>query len=582
MKVKRLNGAPSDATRSTPMPSYRAGLRSLPSVETPAPTGAEGLRERVCARLKEIGVERGDGLVLGVSGGADSVALLRVLSGIAPDLGVGLRVLHAHHGLRPPPEADGDAAFVETLCYSLGVPCETVHLPVREVARARGQSLEDAARGLRRQALLTHRERHGMRAILLAHHLEDQAETVLLRLVRGSGAAGLGGMEVCTPDGIVRPFLPERRETLRTYLKSLSQPWREDATNGEDGPERNRVRHGVLPVLESLRPGAATRIALAARVLHEDAALLEELAGSWLVARNDPNVGPWMMVQAEAWRKAPASLRRQWIRLACRRLGLPMPSWPFADAWSTWPETVTARPDSPHLRLAWDAQGAHLFARFTPSAWPLAEWNGSEGARPVAAESLPAAAADRAPAARGPRLQMLPVGDCTRPPGPLHAHARAADAARWILRPAALGETVAGWEPSAPMRLAEIREILRRAGVPSPLRARVQVLAVRLTGAVLWLPGHSTLQSPSHPGAGPAAVPVRGADAGEVGMAAPCGAYPVEDARAAQLHPGRLESGAATASDVCLVWQPAAVSEAGGRRVSDDTWHEALQSLLRP
>jgi tRNA(Ile)-lysidine synthase len=189
----------------------------------------------------------------GVSGGADSVALLHLLHRH------GFRdivVCHLDHGLRGRAGV-GDARFVEALAGGLGYRCEVGRVEVRALMRESGDSLETAARQARHEFFAGCARRHRCPRLLLAHHADDQAETVLWNLLRGS--RGLRGMKECQPLAVagrqievIRPLLSLRRENLRGWLAAEGLRWREDATNAEPVAARNRLRHEVLPLLSEI------------------------------------------------------------------------------------------------------------------------------------------------------------------------------------------------------------------------------------------------------------------------------------------------------------------------------------------
>ncbi len=193
--------------------------------------------------------------VLGaLSGGCDSVVLARMLLA-AQERGLCTLTLgHVHHGLRP--EADGEEAFVRSTAAALGVKLWVERVDARASAGATGQSLEQAARALRRQALARMASAAECRCVALGHHMDDQAETVLLRILRGTGPRGLGAMGGCEPlplaEGrvwLIRPQLGFRREELRAIAIRAHLAWVEDASNRDLGLLRNRVRHELLPQL---------------------------------------------------------------------------------------------------------------------------------------------------------------------------------------------------------------------------------------------------------------------------------------------------------------------------------------------
>jgi tRNA(Ile)-lysidine synthase len=194
-------------------------------------------------------------VLVGVSGGADSVALLFVLRALAACRPAPARlvVAHARHDLRA--EAAADAAFVCGLAGRLGLPCVVRDLPVRAAVDVRGEGVEALARRLRMDFLADVAGEHGARHVVVAHTADDQAETILHRILRGTGPAGLRGMaparELCAGVSLLRPLLSVPRQVVRDYLVSLGQEWREDATNADAAYARNFLRHEILPRCES-------------------------------------------------------------------------------------------------------------------------------------------------------------------------------------------------------------------------------------------------------------------------------------------------------------------------------------------
>lgn len=195
-------------------------------------------------------------VVLGVSGGADSVALLRLA--IAAKVRAGgagrLFVAHVNHGLRPA-EATDDEKWLVNYCKKLDVPLETCHVDVAALAAQQGDGLEAAARQARYEFLRRSSERLGARFVALAHTADDQVETVLQRLVRGTGLAGLAGMprqrSLSPTATLVRPLLSARRQDVLNYLAEIGQDFRTDASNLDRRFTRNRLRHDLLPLLRS-------------------------------------------------------------------------------------------------------------------------------------------------------------------------------------------------------------------------------------------------------------------------------------------------------------------------------------------
>ena len=232
-------------------------------------------------------IEEGRCILAAVSGGADSMCLLEILRELQAKAGFQLRVLHVHHGLRE--SAEGDLEYVAGYCAASGIPFEAVRVDAAGYAAEAGMSVEEAARHLRYEALESAAERWDCEnkpksdsessqqtedihcRIAVAHHLEDQAETVLFNLVRGSRLRGLRGM-LPVNGRIIRPLLECSRREIEDYLRERGITWREDETNEDIRYARNLLRREVMPLLEKINAGAVQHIAKAA----EEAAETEE------------------------------------------------------------------------------------------------------------------------------------------------------------------------------------------------------------------------------------------------------------------------------------------------------------------
>lgn len=206
----------------------------------------------------------GGRVLAAVSGGPDSVCLAHWLSVQARRKRLTVKLVHIHHGLRGR-ESDRDAAFVLKLGLSLGLPVAVLHADVKGLARARGMGLEEAGRKERYRLLATHARRGRFCAVATGHQLDDQAETVLLHLLRGTSLEGLGGMSPSRPlapgVALIRPLLPLTRREVRDYLGVHGLPFRQDRSNQDPKFTRNWVRSRVLPLLEKRAPGVKERLA---------------------------------------------------------------------------------------------------------------------------------------------------------------------------------------------------------------------------------------------------------------------------------------------------------------------------------
>ena len=203
---------------------------------------------------REIGLDSNALILIALSGGADSTALLLVMK----ELGYTLQALHCNFHLRGD-ESDRDQHFVEELCKEQNVPLSVRHFQTEEVAKERGISIEMAARDLRYDWFREEMKNLKASCVAVAHHRDDQAETLLLNLLRGTGLRGLAGMQP-KHDGIIRPLLCLSREEILDYLQERGQSFVTDSTNSERIAQRNKVRLDVIPLLKEINPAVVEHL----------------------------------------------------------------------------------------------------------------------------------------------------------------------------------------------------------------------------------------------------------------------------------------------------------------------------------
>ena len=219
-------------------------------------------------------IRPGDRLCVAVSGGADSVALLLSLAAAKGPLGVGLSAAHVHHGLRGA-EADADLDFVRDLCARLDVPLHFHHASVPDRVQQTRETIEEAARNVRYAFFEDLLAEGQTDSVLTAHTLDDQAETVLLKLMRGAWTEGLSAIHPVVSfktGNILRPLLSVRRTQIEAFLNEEGQPWRTDASNADPIYTRNRVRHQLMPLLREFNPGIDAALANVAQLARDDEA----------------------------------------------------------------------------------------------------------------------------------------------------------------------------------------------------------------------------------------------------------------------------------------------------------------------
>lgn len=288
------------------------------------------MRDQVLHYIRERQLLKpGDRVAVAVSGGADSVALLRVLLELRAALGLVLLVAHFNHQLRGD-ESDADERFVAELAAKHDLPFFAGRADVREHATSHKLSLEHAARELRYEWLtrLAHEQRFD--AIATAHNSDDQAETVLMKFLRGAGTRGLAGIHaVHTGHGsrIIRPLLETPRREIERYLNALNQPWREDHSNLDTQHTRNRIRHELLPLLErDYNPNLRQLLSETADISAEEEADWEARAGQYvnhwhkderrMLLDDQPGCVPWK------FSRESVALQRRAIRCFLERHGI--------------------------------------------------------------------------------------------------------------------------------------------------------------------------------------------------------------------------------------------------------------------
>ena len=275
---------------------------------------------------REVHPARGSHVLAAVSGGADSVCLLRVLCNLRKALGITISVVHVEHGLRGE-ESLEDARFVQDLCGKLGIPCTVRGVDLSGPAGF-GLTVEEAARNERYRVFEEIRCLCGADFIATAHHADDQAETVLMNLVRGSGPKGLGGI-LPVRGHIIRPLLGTTRAQIEEYLKNLGQSWRTDPTNLTGENTRSRMRMDILPLLkEEINAGSVRHICETAAQMREVEAFLEQQTMQIFPDCVKDTEDGRIAVFAEPLLECPPVLRTRILRRAMERM---RSAEPFAD-----------------------------------------------------------------------------------------------------------------------------------------------------------------------------------------------------------------------------------------------------------
>jgi tRNA(Ile)-lysidine synthase len=263
-------------------------------------------------------------VVVGVSAGADSMALLWGLAALRPELPLTLVAAYADHGLRPE-ETRQEASLVEQAAAELGIACRIGALDVKGEARRQKISIEHAARLLRYHFFEEVAEEVRAARIAVAHTADDQAEEVLIRLLRGSGRAGLAGMKTLRDGRIIRPFLAATKAEILAYLREKQISWLEDSSNRERIYLRNRVRLDLLPHLAAnFNPNIRSTLTRTAAILQDEEELLAALArraGERVLARTRVADRPAIQLLLAPFRQEARAMQRRLVETACLEMG---------------------------------------------------------------------------------------------------------------------------------------------------------------------------------------------------------------------------------------------------------------------
>ena len=275
------------------------------------------LLHRIVATIRSRDLlQPGHHVLVAISGGPDSVALLSLLHHLHVRWSLTLTAVHCNYGLRGR-ESEGDQEFVEALCRQLGVPLHVRRLDLQ--ARPRQSSLQAVARELRYQVMMEVAAQDRADRIAVGHTADDQAETVLLWMLRGAGLTGLSGMPAFRDGHVIRPLYDVRRQDIVKYLNSIGLEFRQDSSNLTSRYVRNRIRHEVIPVLQRLAPSSVNALCRLAEVCREDDRYLEQQVSALSDSMCQPtSSGGWVMNRS-LFQELPQAVQRRMIRDLLRR-----------------------------------------------------------------------------------------------------------------------------------------------------------------------------------------------------------------------------------------------------------------------
>ncbi len=257
----------------------------------------------------------GDSVLVAVSGGSDSVAMVHLLHRVAPRWELSLAVAHVNHGLQP--DAAEAADFVTRLAGTLGLACHHLTRDVADFGRHHGMSVETAGRAVRYGFFSDLCISHGYQRVAVGHHRDDCAEQMLMNLARGSGPSGLTGIAPTRDKWVIRPLIDFSRKDILTYLSAVRRPYRVDASNTDRRMTRNRIRHDILPVLaEHVNAQVVSALARTAEIINAENTWIDGLAAEQLTAATLNHGASSMTLSATALAACPLALQRRMVRVA--------------------------------------------------------------------------------------------------------------------------------------------------------------------------------------------------------------------------------------------------------------------------
>lgn len=263
-------------------------------------------------------IEKGDGIILALSGGADSVALFHVLLSLKDKYRLDLYCAHFNHQIRGM-DAQADALFASSLCEEHGITCFIRSEDIPAIAKERKSGIEETARLIRYRMLFELKDKLGLQKIAVAHNLDDQAETILMRMMRGTGLFGLTGMEYQRADGIIRPLLDIEKKDILRYCKEKEYSYRDDYTNVEEEYTRNRIRLSLIPSIErDFNPNVKHSIVRMGSLLKEDSDYLEKIAQGFYEHIRQSGERRSVCLDLDELQGLEAALSKRVLRLAMR------------------------------------------------------------------------------------------------------------------------------------------------------------------------------------------------------------------------------------------------------------------------
>ncbi len=430
-------------------------------------------------------------LVVGLSGGADSVALLRVLVARSRELGLVVHAAHLHHGLRGA-EADDDRDFCRELAHRLGLPFHESQVDTARAAAAdrssgkAAETIEEAARRLRYGWFRVLMGSGMVDAVATAHTRDDQAETVLARFLRGAWTEGLSGIHpvVAFPEGrIVRPLLAASRDEIEAYLKGLQQPWREDSTNRDLAFTRNRIRHDLLPLLEEWNPKLRQHLAQMAELAHDEEDWwgheLKRLAAQLIlpgrpVRGGGRAAGEGRALEVGRLAELPAAVQRRLLRHAAGQLG----AKPDFEATEAMRGLALVGRAGQRRELAGGLTGERTHRELRLTVGGRAEPSETEAPRERTVEIPGEIVAPE----WGFRMQISSAGWTDGSNG--RSPETPAPGRRVVLRPWKPGDRVRVRHSGSPRK---VKEVLERMHISGPSRASWPVL--EMDGRIIWMQG---------------------------------------------------------------------------------------------